>query len=199
MVGGCGDFSAVADATGSIHAIVVCGPPSATTLVHVTDAGGSWSSQALSLGLGLSDFGPSLATAPDGTVHLVWTTDEACGANACAEVYHARLTANGIDAPVSVSDDPARDDLAPALAIDATGRVLVAWHGDEDVHFAWSADGSVFSSPRNMTPDSPDTTDRFPQSFAFDRDTGLPSLMFERVIAGTQPLNVEIFRARLEP
>ncbi len=86
----------------------------------------------------------------------------------------------------------------PALAADADGRPLVAYHvntvSGSRVHISHSDDGASFVSPRSLG----DGVDRewLASELVFGPD-GMPHLMYERMIAGSDPLDVDIIWATI--
>lgn len=86
----------------------------------------------------------SIAIAPNGFVHVVFSEGDGPG----WEVFHTYFNGTSWSAPVNVSNHGgASDDISPALAIDAYGRLYTAWHDYNNIFFSSRQDlGSPWSA-----------------------------------------------------
>jgi hypothetical protein len=95
-----------------------------------------------------SSMTPQLATAPDGTVYIIWADGRT------GDIYLRASHDQGrtLGAIVDISSDAAYSS-EPQLAVDRTGMVHVAWttEGELGILYSHSADGSSFSSPQNLS------------------------------------------------
>ena len=208
--GRCDNPAAVFDASGKLHVLATCSDGT-SRVMHATDASGGWQSTPMpepacssppctwSSGLARA----SIALGPDGELHAAWSTsddDASCtgGATSCDDIVYAKTQRGVFSQPavVVVATSDVRE-AHPAIAVDAHGRVMLAFHRFDDetiLLFSWSEDGVTFSPPTTVAPTG--EGDRgFPATMLVDPDTQLPELALEATIAGTEPLNTEIFRA----
>lgn len=183
----CFGLRAVGDADGAIHALVRCGG-----FLYVTDAGGSWTATPLDLGASSAPSSADIAVDAGGGVHIAWAgrTDR-CG-GPCPRIFYSRDLA----APVVVADGAEGEGYHPAIAADAEGRAVIAYHrhhdDTSDVYVTHSPDGISFVPPRAL--ESGGQRQMSPTQLVFGPD-GRPHLVFERFIADSEPLDVEIFHA----
>ena len=80
---------------------------------------------------------PSLAVAPDGTLHVLWTARVDAGEKHGTEVYLSSSTDRGrsFATEVKVNDDKGTTDHGMhSLAIAADGRIYAAWLDERNVH-----------------------------------------------------------------
>lgn len=187
----CFDLRAIADAAGNIHAITDCGG-----FRYMTNAGGSWS--AIEIPLGASG-APSLADIsidPAGGVHLAWSGRTDCPelgeGETCARVFYSR----DLGVPVVISRAPEAVGYHPVIAADDRGRPLIAYHHNTDgssrVYVSHSDDGITFAPPRALGDGA--NREWMPGRLMFGPDRR-PHLMFERMIEGSDPLDVDIIWA----
>lgn len=196
----CGMFDAVMDSAGVRHIVASCGGPGATQLVYATDASGAWEQELLFDGA-LAML-PSLAADAAGDLHLVWRSDVSCPTGSCGEIFYSRRSPAGFSDPVVVGTTPDMFDISAAVGVDEFGRVVIAFSSkvtadDSDIFIAWSKDGTEFSGVRNIT-NTPDSSEQSPR-LTFDPTDKTPSITFETVFRGSEPLNVDIYRAKLTP
>lgn len=114
---------------------------------------------------------PSLAVDRQGVVYVAWQDyrrDQ-------ADIYVARSTDGGrsFGPNVRVNDDLGRaGQLSPALAVDDSGAVYVAWHdmraGNPDIYFARSTDGGKTFTRNARVNDDPGTAGQYDPSLAVD-------------------------------
>ncbi len=195
---GCGNPSVVVDSAGTIHVAADCGPLGGEEVLYAENSGGTFGTpMAFAGGASRDDIDVQLALGPDGdTVHAVWiadATDSEC-------LYQRKRAGTAWTTAVSVSNSPSANDRVCTLGVDSQGRILAAWHqpnasNQEDVMFSWSADGLAFKAAKSATPDTTTTTEWFPSVIAFEPDTGVPHLIYERIIPMTNPLNTQIMHA----
>jgi hypothetical protein len=211
--GFCDDPAAVFDAAAQLHVVATC-RDTEDEVFHASDAGGSWTSESLPLpacpGGGCTWQAGVVATAsiavgPDGTLHAAWPAWDdqvlcAGGVSSCDDIVYARSTGGSFSQPavVVVATDDVRE-ARPAIAVDAHGRVLIAYHRFDDpdaiLQFTWSEDGVTFAPPVTIDAGAGDGDRWRPSSMQVDPATQLPELAFDRTFKGTEPLNTEIFRA----
>lgn len=196
----CGMFDAAIDSSGAHHIVAACGAQSATQLWYATDESGSWRSELL-FG-GVLAMLPSVTADADGELHLVWRSDVACATGSCGELFYSRRSAGAFSDPVIVGNTPDVFDISAAVGVDSFGRVIIAYSSkvtadDSDIFLSWSEDGTSFSGSRNIT-NTPGSSEQSPR-ITFDPRDSAPSITFETVFRGSEPLNVDIFRAKLVP
>lgn len=101
-----------------------------------------------------SSISPQLAIAPDGTAYVAWA-DFRTG-----DIYLRASHDQGrsLDPIINISNDAAYSS-EPQLTVDSRGTVHVAWTtevpGGYAIYYAHSADGSIFSTPQNLTATMP--------------------------------------------
>jgi len=192
----CGALDLAIDTDGAFHVVGGCGGIFTPKLVWATNANGSWTSSPLLLTETLRDFSPTLAAGPGGDVHLSWSGETVCPDRNCRKIFYAKRSASGFGDFTSLSADVEGRAIGPAVAVDANGRPLVAFHSndgdDADLFLTWADANGNFATPRNIT-NSP-TTNEQGITLTVDPMSGWPIMMFERVFSGTDPLNVDIFR-----
>jgi len=110
-------------------------------------------------------FDPAIVVGPDGTLHLAWQD----GRDSMGyDIYYARSTDDNttFSPNTRVNDETLGDQVDPAIGVDGTGRVHVAWADNRDgqyqIYYANSSDGGTsFSASlrighggkgNNMTP-----------------------------------------------
>ena len=91
-------------------------------------------------------FDPAIAVGPDGTLHLAWQD----GRNTIGyDIYYDRSTDGGatFSTNVQVNDETLGDQVDPAIGVDSTGGVHVAWADNRDglyqIYYANSSDGGA--------------------------------------------------------
>jgi hypothetical protein len=101
-----------------------------------------------------SSITPQLAVAPDGTAYVAWA-DFRTG-----DIYLRASHDQGrtLGPMVNISNDAAYSS-EPQLAVDSHGTVHIAWTsevpGGTAIFYAHSPDGSIFSTPQNLTATMP--------------------------------------------
>jgi hypothetical protein len=167
----------------------------------VTNEGGAWNMIEISPTETVGDFNPALAAGPDGTIHLVWNGDVPCGTSRCAEVFYTMLTDEGFAKEVNLSNTASSEEKRPDIALDQWGRALVTYQAEGNerdvIAFTWASRALTFSPPIAVDQSATGVDDRSP-TVSVDPDSGLPSIAFERLFNGSDPLNVDIFRAHLD-
>ncbi len=197
----CTDLTAAAAGDGTGHVIAKCTDGGVGVLIHGTDRSGDWDDDTLS-GTTTGILSPSMAAGADGNVHLVWIQDSDCGATACDDVFYASTTDHVFGTPVQVTDTANLDERFPSVGMDAWGRVLVFSQaridGQAILYMSVSEDGQTFAPSVRISPQ--DTLDDYqnPQAVLFSPE-GYPSFAYERVVDGSDPLNIEIEVARFVP
>lgn len=196
----CGAFDASVDSGGAYHIVASCGSVGATQLWYATNETGQWQDELLFDGA--QALRPSLTTDVEGDLHLVWRSDVSCPTGSCGEIFYSRRGPAGFSDPVVVGDTPDVFDISAAVGVDSYGRVVIAFSSkitadDSDIFIAWSEDGSSFSGARNIT-NTPEASEQSPR-LTFDPVDSTPSVTFETVFRGSEPLNVDIYRAKLAP
>lgn len=93
-----------------------------------------------------------LAEGPDGTLWAAWTEYEGR-----LLISRSRDGGQRFSSPVHVTGDDERPARGPSLAVDADGRVHLAWTLGEDatadIHYAVSTDrGETFATPQRLNP-----------------------------------------------
>jgi hypothetical protein len=200
----CNAPSAAFDTKGKLHVVADCGPLFQEDVHHVTDATGPFTDDVLPENAGRADTSPSVAAAPDGSVHVVWVGEASCATGTCGEVFHVRVDGTTFGDVASASSGPDDEDRSPRVAVDAEGRVLVAFHrmnADKfaDIYFAHADDGATFSAPRSLTPGTDDSDEWIVSSVVVEPATGRPHVVFTRILAGTDPLDTEVVHAAWKP
>ncbi|MBN2361802.1 MAG: hypothetical protein JXR83_20285 [Deltaproteobacteria bacterium] len=202
----CDDLGLAFDGQGHLHLVASCGPLLQGTVRYVTDRSGSWVATPIPAGSTTTGYSCQIASDPDGaTLHVVWIGEWTCGNDHCSDVMYTRIAGGTPAAPVRATSTDSSDDneRVPVMAVDAGGRVLVAFQrsdagGDFDIFFAWSADGVAWSAPHNIT-DSVGVDEWMPYSLVLDPIKQLPHLSFTKILSGTDPLDTEVMHAWLEP
>lgn len=115
------------DAAGGIHLTYVkpAGGFDQVFVASSRDGGSTWQSTPLTRRAVHSRY-PTLAVAPDGTLHAAWTTYEPIG-----HVFYARSANGRWSAPVKISPGNAYAGI-PAVAVAPNGDVHVIWYGIRD-------------------------------------------------------------------
>lgn len=122
-----------------------------------TDDGVTWSAARDLFNAQLPAYSPNLVTAPDDTLHLVWT-DRRKGT---AREFYSRSFDGGAtwEAPRNISGDHTRDAGSHTISVDTQNRVHIAWHlgnPDEDtqpteIYYVRSVDGgATWEAPRKL-------------------------------------------------
>jgi len=112
-----------------------------------------------------------ILTAPDGGLHLVWTTR----GNDGIDLFMSSSEGRSFSGPVRVNDVPGSinpitiDEMRPSVAIGAGGDVAVAWTDDAfDIQVAQSGDGGqTFGESIQLNQDEGEALQEFP-AIAFD-------------------------------
>lgn len=114
---------------------------------------------------------PSIAVDRQGVVYVAWQDYR----RNQADIYFAKSTDGGqsFGPNVRVNDDLGRaGQLSPALAVDDSGTISVAWHdmrtGNPDIFFATSTDGGKTFSRNVRVDDDPGTAGQYDPSLAVD-------------------------------
>lgn len=202
----CDDVGIAYDGRGDLHVVASCGPLLQGAFRHATDRSGSWVNHTILLGDTSTEYSFRIALDPDGsTLHVVFVGDADCGTATCSDIMYTRIIDGDVQLPVHATSTaaPADDEKGPLLAIDAGGRVLVAFQRSNasdffDIFFTWSQDGAAWSTPRNVT-NSADVDDWMLWSMAVDPLTQRPHLSYTKILAGTNPLDAEVMHAWLAP
>jgi hypothetical protein len=191
--------AAAGDDTG--HVVASCTQDGAGVLIHVTDRSGTWNDDTLA-GTTSGVLSPDLVAGGDGAVHLAWIQNTPCGADQCSDVYYAGTTENVFGTPVNVTDSANLDERQPTVGVDAWGRVLVLSQvrtdGVAGLYLAISEDGEVFTPSTRISPPGAVDDYQTPRALAFSAE-GYPSFAYERVVDGSDPLNIDIEIARFVP
>jgi hypothetical protein len=192
---GCFDPSVVVDSAGTVHVAADCGQLGGEDVLYTENSGGSYATpMPFPNGTSSDDVGVQLALGPDHeTLHAVWSKDAEC-------LYMRKRAGGAWTTAVSASNSPGTDDRSCMLGVDPNGRVLAAWHSpnaqnNEDVLFSWSADGLAFKAAKSVTPDTSGTVEWFPSVILFEATTGLPHIIYERIVAMSNPLNTQVMHA----
>ena len=194
----CTDLTAAAAGDGTGHVIAKCTDGGLGVLIHGTDRSGSWDADTLS-GTTTGLLSPALSAGADGNVHLVWIQDSQCGATACDDVYYATTTDHVFGTPVQVTDTANLDERFPAVGMDEWGRVVVFSQaridGQAILYMNVSEDGQSFSPSVRISPQGTLDDYQNPHDVLFSPE-GFPSFAYERVVDGSDPLNIDIEVAR---
>jgi hypothetical protein len=196
--GTCFDLTGAASDDGVAHFVASCGG----SLIHATDRSGDWDYDTLG-GVGTGVLSPSASHGSDGDVHLVWVQGTPCGTETCEDIFYAKTTDGVFGNPVNVTNTANLNERFPSVGIDPWGRVLVFSQVrlDDLVHLRLSVSedgGDTFAESVRISPEATLDDHQTPTDVAFDAD-GLPSFVFEYVVDGSDPLNIDIHLARFEP
>lgn len=199
----CYDPQVIYDGDGDVHVFADCGAVGAEDIYWATDASGGWVAEVLPGQDGHDDFGPSVALDADGAVHVAWVSVLPCGDSACNKIHTAVEDGDGFSEPVMASMAGAPGDNGPVIAVDAAGRVLIAFHRDNsanfsDVFLTASDDGTTFAAPCNLTR-TEGVNEWMPRSLQLHPATGLPHLTYVYFVLGSDPLDTEVHHMQLVP
>ena len=107
-----------------------------------SDGGTSWSAIANVSRSASGSRLPKIAVAPDGSLSVVWvelTTNW--------EIFYSQFKSNTWSTPVNVSSTSFTMSDYPRLAIDAGGKIHVAWQDNNEVAYSSSNDGQTWLKP----------------------------------------------------
>lgn len=199
----CSDPRAIYDGEGGLFVFADCGKLGDLDIAFATDTGGDWVSDIMPGNDGHEDYSVEAALDADGDVHVVWTAGLPCDEGTCNNIQVAGPGKDGFAEPVAASQTGTPGDSSPTMAVDADGRVLVAFHRDNaesfsDVFITSAADGETFGAPCNLTR-TDDNNEWMPWSLQLHPDTGLPHMTFVYFEKDSDPLNTEVFHMRLVP
>jgi len=198
---GCFNPRAVHDGDGNLHVLAECGPLFNQDIIWATDAGpGPWQSEPLPGTAGHDDLSVTVAL-EGGTVHAAWSADLPCGDGTCRTLLYSRLAGDSWTGPATASQAGAPADMAPSLAIASDGTIYLAYWRDNadakaDVYLTWSADGTAFTPPCNLTR-TPAENEWMPSSLQLDPRSGVLHMLYEEFVPGSDPLDTEIIHAFL--
>ncbi|MFC1736419.1 sialidase family protein [Candidatus Hydrogenedentota bacterium] len=112
---------------------------------------GNWSQPALLNTNGTSDSGSDgavrIASDASGTLHAVWESDDAFGAD--HDIFYSQNAGGGWSAPALVNTNGNSDsgyDRWPELTVDNSGTVYVVWFSDENLNGTAGTDTDIFYS-----------------------------------------------------
>ncbi len=116
---------------------------------------------------------PSLAVDRNGTIYAAWQDYR----RNQADIYFAKSTDGGqtFSRNLRVNDDIGRaGQLYPSIAVDARGRLYLAWHdfrkGNQDIYFSRSTDGGKTFSRNIRVNDDQGTAGQFNPSLGVDAE-----------------------------
>lgn len=197
----CTNLTAAAGGDGTGHVIAKCTDGGQGVLYHGTDRSGDWDADPLA-GTTSGLLSPALTAGPQGNVHLVWIQDSECGADACDDVYYASTTDDVFGTPIQVTETANLDERQPTVGVDAWGRVLVFSQaridGQAILYMSVSEDGQTFAPSVRISPQGTADDYQNPKDVLLSAE-GYPSFAYERVVDGSDPLNIEIEIARFVP
>jgi hypothetical protein len=197
----CGEPTMAFDPSGAIHLAAACGPFATSDIYYTTGSGDSWSTPIVLPGNdGQADIAPTLIATADGAVLAVWNALVPCGEATCGEILVSEQTAGAFGAPVAASGDSDTSELRPVAAVDGDGALHVGFHRFNADNFAdivvATRTGADFTETV-LTPDTDDSDEWLAYGMMLDLD-GEPHFTFSKILAGTDPLNTEVWHATID-
>jgi hypothetical protein len=203
--GACETPDALFDDAGNLWVVADCDDGTTDSVVLATDRTGSWQAQVIDGPGGDFIADPHLALDPNGSdVHVAWSGDVECvrGESLCNDIFYVRTQGGALQgaAQALTSSDDVRE-AESSIAVDAHGRPIIVFHRFDDpdarIYFVWGEDG-VFAEQKLITP-ATGADQWFPTSTTVDPQTQLPEFVYQRTLAGTRPLNTDIYRGFMRP
>jgi hypothetical protein len=198
--GACGRPTLAKTAAGDLVVAAECGPISGGRIFIATNKGGSWSKVSIAA-TDRDDINPNIAAGPDG-VHVAWTSVTKCQndpAKSCGDIVRAPVVDGKPGSEQNLTNTPSLGEGKARVAIDAAGSIHIAYSafnaaGWGDVIVTRIAKDGTASAPLNVTPGT-ENDDDVVSDLQIDAATGLPQVVYEHSFKGSDPLNLDIFRA----